>query len=71
MRRSANGPDAMETINAAASAIVSGETRGNHTSTQVLEMKVSFPVQFFVFCVFLLVFDCGDLRVFCAGIDFE
>ncbi|XP_042005228.1 uncharacterized protein At1g76660-like isoform X1 [Salvia splendens] len=34
MRRSANGPDAMETINAAASAIVFGEARGHHTSTQ-------------------------------------
>ncbi|KAL1556845.1 hypothetical protein AAHA92_12412 [Salvia divinorum] len=34
MRRRANGPDAIETINAAASAIVSGETRGHHTSTQ-------------------------------------
>ncbi|XP_042024863.1 uncharacterized protein At1g76660-like isoform X1 [Salvia splendens] len=34
MRRGANGPDVMETINAAASAIASGETRGDHASSQ-------------------------------------
>lgn len=34
MRRGANGPDAMETINAAATAIASGDTRGAHASAQ-------------------------------------
>ncbi|KAH6777563.1 hypothetical protein C2S52_006972 [Perilla frutescens var. hirtella] len=34
MRRGANGPDALETINAAATAIASGETRSAHASAQ-------------------------------------
>lgn len=52
MRRGVNGNDALETINAAASAIASAEIRAPRASVQVWEMMILF---------LHVIFDCLSL----------
>lgn len=65
MRRGVNGNDALETINAAASAIASAETRAPRASVQVWEMMILFlHVIFDCFKFMVIVFARTQLMIF-------